>query len=528
MSSRTRAINGVATGALIGVLGASIIGVSPASAAVDASAPVLHRLTVSDASPTSGSRILETVAASDVGTGVGFIVVSIRDEVGKTHTVQATTPGDLQLSLDSTWALGPAHVTDIVIYDNADNFAVYDRDGSATVLEDGRFSFLRHDVDLAAGDFSIAARPAAVPFERVSAPSLSVDDARVGDIVTALPGTWSPAPSSTTVQWYADGEPLIGETSRALRIGPALVGRTVTVAQTGRREGYETQTLFSRSSVQVRPSVPLEYSVAPSVSGSARVGETVTADVGQWPVGSALQIRWLADGVPIVGESADRLTLTSAELGKRIRVVITGSAAGYSDTTVESVATAPVSPALSAFATARPTVSGEARQGSTLTVSAGAWTPTPTAWKYRWMADGKAIAGATKPTLTVPGSLVGTKISVEVTGLREGYAPATVRSVPSNSIVALKKLTAAPKPKITGTAKVGKTLTVAPGKWTPAPVKLTYQWYVNGTPVTGATKSTFKIPKSAVGKTVTVIVTGSKAGYAPAKQASQKTVKVKK
>jgi hypothetical protein len=40
-----------------------------------------------------------------------------------------------------------------------------------------------------------------------------------------------------------------------------------------------------------------------------------------------------------------------------------------------------------------------------------------------------------------------------------------------------------------------------------------YQWKVAGKSVKGATGSTFKVPSSAKGKRVSVVVTGSRAGY---------------
>ena len=81
-------------------------------------------------------------------------------------------------------------------------------------------------------------------------------------------------------------------------------------------------------------------------------------------------------------------------------------------------------------------------------------------------------------------------------------------------------LTATAVPKITGTVKVGSTLTAVPGAWGPAPVALAYQWSVGGVGVAGATSKTFLLPSSSAGKTVTVTVTGSKTGYTTVKKTS--------
>lgn len=81
-------------------------------------------------------------------------------------------------------------------------------------------------------------------------------------------------------------------------------------------------------------------------------------------------------------------------------------------------------------------------------------------------------------------------------------------------------------PKISGKAKVGRKLTVKPGSWRPAPVKLTYQWYVGGRAIRGATKSSLAVVKSYRGKRITVKVSGTKPGYYAKSVVSAKTKKV--
>jgi len=81
-------------------------------------------------------------------------------------------------------------------------------------------------------------------------------------------------------------------------------------------------------------------------------------------------------------------------------------------------------------------------------------------------------------------------------------------------------------PKISGTAKVGKKLTAKAGTWTKG-ATLTYQWYAGGKAIAKATKSTFTLTKSQKGKTVTVKVTGAKAGYKKASKTSKATAKVR-
>lgn len=79
--------------------------------------------------------------------------------------------------------------------------------------------------------------------------------------------------------------------------------------------------------------------------------------------------------------------------------------------------------------------------------------------------------------------------------------------------------------KVTGAAKVGKTLKAIPGVTDGATVA--YQWLSNGKPIANATKPTLKLGKSLKGKKVSVQATYSKADFLDVVQTS-KPVTVKK
>ncbi|QTV79164.1 hypothetical protein [Microbacterium sp. NIBRBAC000506063] len=54
-------------------------------------------------------------------------------------------------------------------------------------------------------------------------------------------------------------------------------------------------------------------------------------------------------------------------------------------------------------------------------------------------------------------------------------------------------------PTISGTARVGQTLKAKTGTWTTG-TKYKYQWYADGKAISGATKSSLKLPTSAGGR----------------------------
>ena len=80
-------------------------------------------------------------------------------------------------------------------------------------------------------------------------------------------------------------------------------------------------------------------------------------------------------------------------------------------------------------------------------------------------------------------------------------------------------------PTINGSLKVEGVLTVDPGAWT-SDATFMYQWLANGTAISGATGSTYKLTDSQYNKTMTVRVTGSKSGYTTTSQVSEPTEKV--
>ena len=86
-----------------------------------------------------------------------------------------------------------------------------------------------------------------------------------------------------------------------------------------------------------------------------------------------------------------------------------------------------------------------------------------------------------------------------------------------------------PLPKITGTLKVGSTLTANTGTWKPTPSKFEYRWFetcsgAGGTPYLAGTAKSLKLVDP--GCTVTVTVTAVKTGYQGASTTSERTSEI--
>ncbi|MET0927970.1 MAG: hypothetical protein ABWX74_00555, partial [Aeromicrobium sp.] len=121
--------------------------------------------------------------------------------------------------------------------------------------------------------------------------------------------------------------------------------------------------------------------------------------------------------------------------------------------------------------------------------------------------------------LVVTVSSAGTTGSVTVR-LTSRTAAAPAPAAPSPARLSAKT------PRVTGTARVGRTLKVRVGSWSPRP-SYRYQWYANGKKIAKkGTKSAFTLTSRQKGKRITVKVTGRKAGYATVTKTSKKTKKV--
>jgi len=134
--------------------------------------------------------------------------------------------------------------------------------------------------------------------------------------------------------------------------------------------------------------------------------------------------------------------------------------------------------------TAPPTISGTPTVGQMLTAANGTWSNTPTSFAYQWLrcnGGGNScvsVANGTQQTYTLVGADAGQTMRVKVTATNADGS-ASAQSAQTAQVAPLTS-SAAPKntspPTISGTAKVGETLTADPGAWSGSPTSFAYQW----------------------------------------------------
>lgn len=270
--------------------------------------------------------------------------------------------------------------------------------------------------------------------------------------------------------------------------------------------------------------LPTTVVTKPTIGGSAVVGSTITASTTATPSGAIPSYQWKSNGAN-VGANSATYTPVAADHGHTITVTASASLSGYANAASQtSSATGKVK--WGTLSTHAPAVTGTRNVGQTLTATVSPWGPASVALKFTWLRSGKAISGAHANTYLLASADKGKKINVEVTGTLSGYTTATVESAKTHTETGARLLTATPVPTISGAVQVHGVLTATAGSWQPSHVALSYQWKVAGKSVSGGTHSTFTVPASAVGKTITVTVKGKKSGYLTVSKTSAPTVSV--
>ena len=345
----------------------------------------------------------------------------------------------------------------------------------------------------------------------------------VGRTLSVATGTWT-AGTTFAYQWLADGTAVSGAIGSKLVLGADQAAKAITVRVTGSKPGYTTLSKTSPATAAVAKGA-LSVTPVPAITGTAKVGSTLTADPGVWgPTPVTLKYQWYRSGVAIIGANAATYKPTATDVKATLTVKVTGSKTGYTTISRTSAATSAV--AVGSLARSTPIITGTAKVGSTLTADPGVWGPSPVTLKYQWYRSGVAIIGANAATYKPTATDVKATLTVKVTGSKTGYTTIS-RTSAATSAVAVGSL-ARSTPIITGTAKVGSTLTADPGVWGPSPVTLKYQWYRSGVAIIGANAATYKPTATDVKATLTVKVTGSKTGYTTFSRTSAATAAVVK
>ncbi len=338
------------------------------------------------------------------------------------------------------------------------------------------------------------------PAGRSVAPAIS-SLATVGSTVTVDTGSWVGYPAPTVAVTWRRCTHATDSRRCATIAGVSGTSYTLVSADTGKwiralvtannATGSASYLTATTSQITMSPVA----SVAPSITGSPRVGQRLTGRTGTWlgyPT-PTLTFAWerCATNVSETGGETDctvieaaasrTYLLTQADASYFMRFAVTGTI-GDVAVTAKSDTTGLVS-ARPLPANPLPAIQGDPLVGEPITVSSGTWTASPEATiTFAWRrctstTDATlctSIAGATVAEYTPVDADGGKYLRVVVTAQNDygTYAVTTVakyvRAFPTVTI----------SPVVSGGARVGGTLSVTSGTWFAYPTPTyTYSWY---------------------------------------------------
>jgi hypothetical protein len=264
----------------------------------------------------------------------------------------------------------------------------------------------------------------------------------------------------------------------------------------------------------------------PTIQGKPQVGQTLTTTNGSWTnQPTSFGYQWYRCDTAarnckgIAGATSSSYKVTSNDVGYGLVVHVAAQNADGRSTRA-SAATDAVSASGAPQTTQRPQISGTKQVGQTLTVSKGQWTGSPSSFSYQWMRCDQvgnncaAVTGATASTYGVRSDDIGKTIRVVVTAANSS-GRTTATSDQTAQVSALDAPRTIQRPAISGTPRVGQTLSVSQGQWSGSPSSFSYQWMrcdQNGNScgiVTGASASTYGVRFDDNGKTIRVLVTAA-------------------
>ena len=305
-----------------------------------------------------------------------------------------------------------------------------------------------------------------------TAPPSITGSATQGSTLTISTGSWTGAsPITFTYQWLrcdAGGggcSSIRGAAKQTYTLGSSDAGHTLRALVTATNPVGVASLLTGPTGVVSAPSRPVNTAL-PGISGSARQGALLTVVRGTWTGSSPITVayQWLrcdsngngCGNIQNANSSTYRLGLS--DVNRTLRVVATASnSVGRS--TVVSGRTNLVQPSVPVN-TALPTVTGTARQGSTLLANPGNWESyTAVRFTYQWTrcnVDGQSCRpipgqiGTTRRTYTLVAADVGRRIFVQIKA-SNSVGPNFVNSLPT-AVVTASTSPPPPPPLAGGTA----------------------------------------------------------------------------
>jgi hypothetical protein len=322
----------------------------------------------------------------------------------------------------------------------------------------------------------------------------------VGQLLEVTDGVWSSDyPLTFRYQWERSGNAISGATSPSYRLTDSDVDSNISVSVIA----YSALGSVSADSTFRSSVAAAGNSVAPTISGTVKVYNTLTSTAGTWLNTPTLTYQWQrsSDGVfwnNIASSTSSTYAIAVGDVGYFIRSQVFGTKtiSGTTYVFTSSSASTVVVPTLTAISTAAPIVSGSWTTGSTLSTSNGSWTSSGT-FTYQWQrstdnSTWSSISGATSSSYVLTADDASKYVRVQVYLNGGSGSDGVAYSVPTAKVGAPYNTAL---PAISGILRVGVAQSVTNGTWSGSPT-FTYQWQTSAdgiawANISGATSATY-------------------------------------
>ncbi|MBN4063751.1 hypothetical protein JYT79_03115, partial [Cardiobacterium sp. AH-315-I02] len=367
----------------------------------------------------------------------------------------------------------------------------------------------------------------------VSDVNITVDGGGIASLGSGLTGSYIFADvdgdvDSSTFRWLRDGVAIAGATAQnytlvTADIGPVITFEMVAKAGTGTSPGNTanaTLTIANTAPVVSGINIAVDGGGIASL-GIGLTGNYIFADV-DGDVDSST-FRWLRGGVAIAGAIAQNYTLVTADIGPVITFeVVAKAATGTSpgNTATATLTVTNTAPVVNDVRITDESV-GSVLVGDVLTGTYNYFDidGDVDSSTFRWLRDGVVIAGATGSTYTLVTADIGPDITFEVTAKAgTGTTPGNIATATISVANTAPVVSAAAITVDGGAASLGSSLS---GSYAYTDVdgdadSSTFRWLRAGTPITGATDTSYTLETADVGPVITFEVTaGAATGTTP-------------
>jgi hypothetical protein len=294
-------------------------------------------------------------------------------------------------------------------------------------------------------------------------------------------------------------------------------GHTPQVEVVHKRTGYNDTLTSTWGSYLAGLSVTTAGSIQ-LPDGDVRVGHALNATPGIFALpATSRSYQWFegtgSKFTAIAGATTSSFTPTPAQLGKTVRVTVTGYRTGLKPASFTASTATTVQRGTAPALVSSPGITGTPIVGNQLVGHVGSWVGTGYTYTYAWLRGSGTTPIATTSTYTPIGLDAGQTLTLRVGAIKTGYAPAFATA--TTFAVSQTDLVVRSAPVV---ATSGSKVRVSAGTWSTSAVAIEVTWHVFdrasgvATNIPGAVGQWFSTSPYP-GQKITVTVEASAIGY---------------